>query len=86
MEDKTPLERDIERIELFKTPLSVKILLVLLIACVAVLGIYAIDLKKKVSAKEQEIAEMKDDFQDERLELIQEIRRLSDEVDELEPE
>jgi hypothetical protein len=86
MDYKTPLERDIERIELFKTPLNIKVLIVLLIAGVAALGLHTMDLKRKMTMKEQEIAEIKELFQEERLELIEEIRELSEEVESLEPE
>lgn len=86
MEDKTPLERDIERIELFKTPLSIKALLVFVIACLVALGLYTLDLRKKMKMKEEQIAEIKELFQEERLELIEDIRRLSEEVEALEPE
>jgi cell division protein FtsL len=86
MDDKTPLERDIERNELFKTPLSIKVLVVLLIAGLAALGLYVIDLEQRMTMKEREIAEIKEHFQEERLELIEEIRKLSEEVESLEPE
>jgi len=86
MDDKTPLERDIERNELFKTPLSIKVLVVFLIAGLAALGLYVMDLKQRMTMKEREIAEIKELFQEERLELIEEIRKLSEEVESLEPE
>jgi hypothetical protein len=86
MEDKTPLERDIERHELFKTPVSIKVVIVILIAGLAALGLYTMDLKQKMTIKEQEIAEIKELFQEERLELVEEIRELSEEVESLEPE
>lgn len=86
MDEKTPLERDIERNQLFKTPLSVKAVIVLLIAGLAALVIYSMDLKQKIAVKDQEIADIKKLFQEERLELIGEIRKLSEEVDALEPE
>jgi len=76
MSDKTPLERDIECHELLRTPIGIKILIVLLVAGFCVVGIYALDLKKDISGKEQEIALMKDIFQKERVELIEELKRL----------
>ena len=78
MDYKTPLERDIEQHELFRTPLSIKVLIVLLIAALAALGLYTMDLKQKMTIKEQEIAEIKKLFQEERLELVEEIRKLSE--------
>lgn len=86
MENKTPLERDIERIESFKTPWGVKVLIVLLITCLSALGLYTLDLKKKVTIKEKEIAEIKELFQDDRSALLEEIRELSREVEAMEPE
>lgn len=76
MNDKTPLERDIECHEMLRTPTGIKILIVLLVTGFCAVGIYAIDLKKDLSAKEQEIALIKDIFQKERVELIEEIKRL----------
>ena len=43
-------------------------------------------LKQEMTLKEQEIAEIKELFQGEKLELIEEIRELSEEVESLEPE
>lgn len=76
MSDKTPLERDIERNEMFRTPIGIKILIILLVAGFCAVGIYALDLKHDLSAKEQEIALIKDIFQEERVELIEELKRL----------
>jgi hypothetical protein len=76
MSDKTPLERDIECHELIKTPIGIKILIALLVAGFCAVGIYALDLKKNLSGKEQEIALIKDVFQKERAELIEELKRL----------
>jgi Tfp pilus assembly protein PilO len=86
MDYKTPLERDIERNELFKTPLSIKVLIVLLIARLAALGLYTLNLKQEMTIKKQEIAEIKELFQEEKLESIEEIRKLSEELESLEPE
>lgn len=76
MRDKTLLERDIECHEMLRTPIGIKILIVLLVAGFCAVGIYAIDLKQDLSAKEQEIALIKDIFQKERVELIEELKRL----------
>jgi Tfp pilus assembly protein PilO len=86
MDYKTPLERDIERNELFKTPLSIKVLIVLLIAGLAALGLYTLNLKQEMTIKKQEIAEIKELFQEEKLDSIEEIRKLSEELESLEPE
>ena len=86
MNEKTPLERDIERNELFKTQLSIKVLIVLLIAGMAALGLYIMDLKQKMTMKEQEIAEIKELFQGERLGLMEEIRKLTEKAEPAESE
>jgi len=73
---KTPLERDIECHEMLRTSIGIKILIVLLVAGFCAVGIYAIDLKQDLSRKEQEIALIKDVFQEERVELIEELKRV----------
>jgi len=77
MEDKTPLERDIERHELSRTPLKVKILVFLLMIGLIGASFYAFKLKSMLQMKEQEISEIKEMFQKERIELISQIKRLS---------
>jgi membrane protein insertase Oxa1/YidC/SpoIIIJ len=86
MENKTALERDIERIELFKTPLGVKVVIVLLIAGLAALGLYAIDLKQKVTVREKEIAEIRKVYQEEKIGLMEEIRKLTKKAEPAGPE
>ena len=77
MEDKTPLERDIERHELSRTPLKVKILILLLLIGLISVSIYSLKLRSMLRLKEQEISEIKEIFQKERIELISQIKRLS---------
>ncbi len=84
MSDKTPLERDIERYEMFRTPIGIKILIAILIAGFCAAGIYALDLRQNLSEKEQEIALIKDAFQKEKVELIGELKRLELDLDDLE--
>jgi hypothetical protein len=86
MENKTSLERDIERIESFRTPLGVKVLIVLLIAGLAAVGFYALDLKRKMTMKENEIVEIRKASQEERLGLMEEIRKLTEKGEEPETE
>jgi hypothetical protein len=86
VDDKTALERDIERNELFRTPLGVKVVIGLLIAGLAALGLYAMDLKQKMTMKEQEMAEIRKVSQEEKLGFMEEIRKLSEKVEEVEPE
>ena len=83
MNDKTPLERDIECNEMLRTPIGIKILIVLLVSGFCAVGMYTLDLKQDLYAKEQEIALIKDIFQEERVELIEEIKRLEYERDDL---
>jgi len=77
MEDKTPLERDIERHELSRTPLKMKILILLLLIGLISVSIYSLKLRSMLRLKEQEISEIKEIFQKERVELISQIKRLS---------
>jgi|Deesub1362A_J573_1020465.scaffolds.fasta_scaffold06318_3 Tfp pilus assembly protein PilO len=77
MEDKTPLERDIERHELSRTPLKVKILIFLLLIGLLGVSFYSFKLRSMLQMKEQEISEIKEMFQKERVELISQMKRLS---------
>ena len=81
MSDKTPLERDIERYEMFRIPVSVKILIVLLIGGLTITGLYSVNLQQKLSKKNQETAFIKNTLQKEKLELIGEIKRLKAEAE-----
>jgi predicted DNA-binding antitoxin AbrB/MazE fold protein len=74
--DKTQLERDIERRELVKKPLSVLILIAFLSVSLGALGVYTFKLKQKLSIKEQEIVLIKSNFDKEKAELLNKIRRL----------
>lgn len=76
MSDKTQLERDIERRELVKKPLSVLILIAFLSVSLGALGVYTFKLKQELSIKEQEIVLIKSNFDKEKAELLNKIRRL----------
>lgn len=60
MPDKTRLEMDIENIEKVRTPAAVKIVIILLLLCLCAVGAYTFSLRQELSAKEQEIAKMKE--------------------------
>ncbi len=76
MSDKTPLERDIERHERFKVPASMYIIVVLLLICVAAVGVYTFTLQKSLLDKDSEIAMIKDEFRKEKSSLIEKIKQL----------
>ncbi|RJQ14199.1 MAG: hypothetical protein C4560_13095 [Nitrospiraceae bacterium] len=66
MSDKSELERDIELLELRRTPVHVRILIVLLLTGLCVLGIYAYSLKLELAKKEHEISSIRENFQKEK--------------------
>ncbi len=80
MSDKTPLERDIEHHERYKTPVSVKFFIILLCASLCFVGIYAFYLKQEVSRKDRELLFLKDNFQKEKVELLGKIKQLEAET------
>jgi hypothetical protein len=81
MSDKTPLERDIERFEMFRIPVSIKIVIVLLIVGLTITGLHAVNLQRKLSDKNEETMFIKNTLQKEKLELIGEIKRLKAEAE-----
>jgi len=74
--DKTPLEKDIERREMVKIPLSAFILLIILSISLGMLGVYTIKLRQELSIKEQEIALINRNYNNEQKKLLNEIERL----------
>jgi hypothetical protein len=74
MPNKSPLEREIERRELVKVPLSIFILITLLIVGLGVLGFYSYKLKQELRLKKHEIAVMKRDFEKKRTDIINKIK------------
>ena len=76
MSDKTPLERDIERHERFKVPASMYIIVILLLLCVAAVGVYTFNLQKNLVQKDNEIDLIKEEFRKEKSRLIDKIKQL----------
>jgi Tfp pilus assembly protein PilO len=73
MPEKTRLELDIDNLEKFRIPLSVRIVFALLILCLCALGVYIFSLHQALSLKEQEAVMMK-----EQIELMERVRELED--------
>jgi len=76
MSDKTPLEKDLEQHELVRTPWRVKVFILLVVAGLCIIGLYSYDLQKKLLTKEKEITELRELYQEERNELLDEIKSL----------
>lgn len=79
MSDKSQLEREIERRELVRKPLSVLVLIAFLSIGLGALGVYTFKLKQELSIKEQEIVLIKNNFDKEKVDLLNKIRRLEKE-------
>ncbi|MCK5504704.1 MAG: hypothetical protein KAJ10_06055 [Thermodesulfovibrionia bacterium] len=79
MNDKTRLELDIEHKERLKTPVSIKILIVLLIAGLCVIGMYAAILKQDILKKEQEMILMQENVRKEKAQLSNRIKQMKEE-------
>jgi hypothetical protein len=84
MQDKTPLEKDIELQERVKIPIGTFILLAFLSISLGVLGIYTLKLKQELSIKEQEIELINRNYNNEQKKLLNEIERLERECEEKE--
>lgn len=80
MSDKTPLERDIERNEQYKIPVSVTVLIVLLLLGLGVIGVYTFDLKQKLLAKDDEIKLLKTRFRTEKVELLSRMKKVERQI------
>jgi|Deesub1362A_J573_1020465.scaffolds.fasta_scaffold00230_50 hypothetical protein len=77
MMDKTRLEHDIERHEMVRTPLCVKLLIVILMAMLAATGPYIYKLRKEIKERDLRIITMKEAFKKEKAELLRRIRESS---------
>ena len=80
MSDKTPLEKDLEQRELVRTPWRVKVFIILVVAGLCIIGLYSYDLQKKLLTKEKEISELRELYQEERNELLDEIKSLEERI------
>lgn len=76
MSDKTALELAIEHHERYKTPRSVKSLLIILVLCLCLAGGYAYYLKKELKKIEQDTIAMQENFTKEKIELLRRIKQL----------
>lgn len=79
MLDKSRLEREIERQELCRKPIGIYFLIFLLLIGLFAVGVYTLRLKEDLSKKEQEIILMKENFQKERVRLLDRIKVLEKE-------
>lgn len=78
MPDKTRLEHEIERHEMYRTSFGVGLLIVLLITMLSVSGIYIYKLRQEIIRKDHEIIRIKENFQKEKTELLRKIKQFSD--------
>ena len=76
MSDKTPLERDIETRELVRTPIIIKLLILILLSGLIVVSVYTLMLKQELSEKEQQIILMQEKHQNEKSMFIKELKEL----------
>jgi len=76
VDDKSQLEREIERREIVKKPLSVLILIALLSVSLGALGVYTFKLRQELLVKKEEIVLIKREFNNEKVNLINKIKRL----------
>ena len=81
MEDKSPLERDIETQEMYRIPLITKVIILLLAVGLGVAGSYAFKLKQDLSMQKQEMTTMKESFQKEKVKYVGTIKRLEADID-----
>ncbi len=80
MSDKTPLERDIETRELVRTPIIIKLLILILLSGLIAITFYTLFLKQELIRKDQEIIIMQEKFQNEKSMYIGKLKKLQDKV------
>ncbi len=85
MLDKSRLEKEIERYEIYKRPLGIYILIVLLFISLCAVSVYTLNLKQRLSEKEQEIILMKNSFQKEKIKLLNKIKKFEEELESSKP-
>ncbi len=78
MLDKSLLEKEIKRYEVYKRPLSIYILIVLLFISLCAVSVYTFKLKQMLSEKKHEIILTKNSFQKEKIKLLNKIKRLEE--------
>lgn len=78
-ENKSPLEKDIERRELLKVPSSVILFIAFLLVSVGVLGYYTYTLRQELTMKRQDIILLKSDVNKKESKFTSEMLRLEKE-------
>jgi len=74
MIDKTKLELDIERHEMYRTPFCISLLVIILTMALITSGIYIYKLRREIEERDLKISLMKEDFKKEKAELLKRIR------------
>ena len=80
MSDKTPLERDIETRELVRTPVIIKLLILILFSGLFVVTLYSFVLKQEILVKNQKIILMQEKFLNEKSLLLEELKELRSKI------
>ena len=80
MSDKTPLERDIETRELVRTPVIIKLLILILLSGLIAITFYTLSLKQDLIRKDQEIIMMQEKFQNEKSLYFEKLKKLQNKV------
>ena len=80
MSDKTPLERDIETRELVRTPVIIKLLILILLSGLIAITFYTLSLKQELIRKDQEIIMMQEKFQNEKSLYFEKLKKLQNKV------
>jgi hypothetical protein len=76
MAHKTPLERDIEYRERYRTPAGVKTMIVLLFISLFLVGLYSYRLNRELLKIERDAVMMKESFNKEKVALMRQIKQL----------
>ena len=80
MSDKTPLERDIETRELVRTPVIIKLLILILLSGLIAITFYTLSLKQELIRKDQKIIMMQEKFQNEKSLYFEKLKKLQNKV------
>jgi len=80
MSDKTPLERDIETRELVRTPVIIKLLILILFSGLFIVTLYSFILKQELVKKNQQIILMQEKFLNEKSLLFGELKQLRNRI------
>ena len=80
MSDKTPLERDIETRELVRTPVIIKLLILILFSGLFIVTLYSFILKQELVKKNQQIILLQEKFLNEKSLLFGELKELRNRI------